>query len=138
MVDEPTVGKQARPFPRPLLVLWALALLVFPFALWLLPADHFDEGESICPSVLLFDTECPGCGSTRAIQHLHHAEFDEALYYHAASPLLYVFLIGLWAYWLYLAAARLGWLGEKRALQVDAQLRGRHQRRLERRAKRWG
>lgn len=43
-----------------------------------LPADHFDEGQSICLSVLLADTKCYACGMTRGIQHLIHGEFRAA------------------------------------------------------------
>ncbi len=112
-----------RPYPRWLSITWLLALLATPIVLWCLPADHFDEGQSMCLSVLLFDTECPGCGSTRAVQHLHHFDFDEAIYYHAGSPLVYAVLVGLWCLWTYRTSSRLGLLGQERAVAMESRLR---------------
>ena len=43
-----------------------------------LPANHFDEGQSICLSVVLFNQKCFGCGMTRGIQHLIHGNFGTA------------------------------------------------------------
>lgn len=57
----------------------ALFLMVFALSFLIyLPADHFDEGESICLSVVIFDRECYACGMTRGVQHLLHLEFAEA------------------------------------------------------------
>ncbi|MBK9504505.1 MAG: DUF2752 domain-containing protein [Chitinophagales bacterium] len=53
-------------------------LLLIPLVLIALPADFFDTGQSICLSVVLLDTECYGCGMTRAIQHLVHLDFHTA------------------------------------------------------------
>lgn len=50
-----------------------------------LPADYFDEGQSICISVLLADTKCYACGMTRAIQHMIHADFSTAWEYNKIS-----------------------------------------------------
>ncbi len=103
--------------------LWLLALLAVPVVLWVLPADHFDEGQSMCPSVVLFDTECFGCGSTRAVQHLHHAELADALYFHQAAPLIYAGLVLLWFVWTYRTSARLGIWGETTRARVEGKLR---------------
>lgn len=64
-----------------LLLLETAALLLLPLVLMLMPADYFDEGESICLSVQLFDTECYGCGLTRSIMHLLHFDLHESVYY---------------------------------------------------------
>lgn len=66
--------------------LGSLALMIFALAFLLyLPADHFDEGESICVSVVLFDKECYACGMTRGIQHLLHLDFEKAAEYNLLS-----------------------------------------------------
>lgn len=49
--------------------------------LLLLPASYFDEGQSMCISVLLFDKQCYACGMTRAVQHLIHFDFNTAASY---------------------------------------------------------
>ena len=125
-----------RAFPRWLQWVWLVALVAFPFVLWALPSDAFDEGESMCPSVWLFDVECWGCGSTRAVQHLHHAELGDALYFHAMAPGIYLFLVALWGVWTYRTAARLGLLGAARAERVESELRASAERRARRRARR--
>ena len=79
---------------------WFLALVLFPIVLWILPADFFDMGESVCPSRVFFDIECLGCGSTRAIMHLHHFDFEEAIYYNSGVFIFYPLLVLIWAYWL--------------------------------------
>ncbi|MGL4598683.1 MAG: DUF2752 domain-containing protein, partial [Bacteroidia bacterium] len=53
-------------------------MLITPIVLILLPSNYFDTGESICPSVLLFDKECPGCGMTRATMHILHLDCKAA------------------------------------------------------------
>ncbi len=126
--------KPARAYPRWLIGAWLAALLAVPFILWWLPADHFDEGESMCPSVLLFDVECHGCGSTRAVQHMHHFEWEEALYFHSLAPVIYVGLIALWTWWTYHAATRMGLFGQARAEAMEAQLKGEVEARIARKA----
>lgn len=61
-----------------------LCLLALGFLLYL-PADHFDVGQSVCLSVVLFDMECYACGMTRGIQHLLHFDFSEAWQYNKLS-----------------------------------------------------
>lgn len=78
---------------------WLGALLLTPIILWILPADFFDEGETICPSKIFFDLECLGCGMTRAVMHLHHLELDEAIYYNYGVVLIFPTLILVWCIW---------------------------------------
>jgi hypothetical protein len=49
--------------------------------LLILPASYFDEGQSMCISVILFDKPCYACGMTRAVQHLIHFDFNKAANY---------------------------------------------------------
>ncbi|MCC7301989.1 MAG: DUF2752 domain-containing protein [Bacteroidia bacterium] len=72
-------------------------MIALPVWLMLSPADYFDYGESVCPSVLLFDRECPGCGMTRATQHLLHFEFSEAMDFNRLSIFLIPVLALLYA-----------------------------------------
>jgi hypothetical protein len=69
------------------LIDWAyLAFLVLtPVILLILPANYFNDGPTLCPSMRFFQVECPGCGMTRAIMHLIHFDFDSAAYYNMWS-----------------------------------------------------
>lgn len=89
--------------------IWVVLLALTPIVLWILPADFFDHGEVIlCPSRLFFNIECFGCGMTRAIQHFHHFEFQEAFYYNYGSIVVYPGLVFVWFLWMYKALKRLG------------------------------
>ena len=55
-----------------------VVLLIVPLVLLILPADFFDNGQSLCLSQLLLEKECPGCGLTRGLQHLGHFDFQTA------------------------------------------------------------
>lgn len=80
--------------------LWLIALVLAPIVLWLLPADTFNEGPALCPSVLLLSLECFACGITRAVMHFHHFDFTEAIYYNLLVVVVYPFLVWLWQFWL--------------------------------------
>ncbi|MCC9165275.1 DUF2752 domain-containing protein [Pontibacter harenae] len=76
-------------------------LLVLPLVLLLLPATFFDEGQSICLSMLLANTECYGCGMTRAVMHLIHLEPEQALYYNKLSFVVLPLLAFIWGQHIY-------------------------------------
>ena len=73
-----------------------IILFSVPIILFILPADYFDNGQSICASVLLFDIECYGCGMTRAVMHLIHLEFTKAIEYNKLVILVFPLLTLLW------------------------------------------
>ncbi len=85
---------------KALLWLKISALLLTPVALLALPADFFDEGESLCPSKRFFNVECLGCGMTRALMHLLHLDIETALYYNPGSLVLGPALGVLWLLWI--------------------------------------
>lgn len=66
------------------IALFAGLFIIF-IVLLFLPATFFDEGQSICLSVVLFDMECYGCGMTRAIQHLIHFDYKAAYEFNILS-----------------------------------------------------
>lgn len=78
---------------------YALYMLIgiIGLTLLILPADFFDEGDSVCVSVMFFDLECYACGMTRAIQHLIHLDIQAAYTYNKLSfvvlPLI-LYLLG--------------------------------------------
>ena len=65
--------------------LYLIILIFIPIILFLLPADFFDYGVSICVSVVFFEKECYACGMTRAIQHVIHFEFSTGYEYNKLS-----------------------------------------------------
>jgi hypothetical protein len=91
-------------FKRPLVIKsWLVLLLMAPLVLWLLPADFFDQGLVVCPSRVLFDLECFGCGMTRAVMYLHHLDIDQAVYFNPGVLLVYPALVMVWGRWVYRA-----------------------------------
>ena len=76
-------------------IILLIILFLGPSILFFLPSDYFDQGQSVCLSVVLFDLECYGCGMTRALMHLVHFEFYKAYEYNKlvilVFPLLFLF-----------------------------------------------
>jgi hypothetical protein len=73
-----------------------ILLILIPITLLILPANFFDNGKSVCLSVMLLDIECYGCGITRAIMHLLHFDLEEAFYYNILSFIVLPILIYSW------------------------------------------
>ncbi len=67
-----------------------------PIVLLCLPANFFDNGQSLCISKLLFSMECYACGLTRACMHLIHFEFEEAFAYNMGSFISFPVLATYW------------------------------------------
>jgi len=51
---------------------------------------HRELGLPPCPSVLLFDRPCPGCGLTTSWTAFIHGQFGAAFHAHPLGPLLYL------------------------------------------------
>ncbi len=73
----------------------AIALVIFPLVLLILPATFFDTGNSLCLFTYLSGYSCPGCGMTRACMHLIHLEGAKALTYNKLSFIVLPILSGL-------------------------------------------
>jgi hypothetical protein len=73
--------------------------IIMPVILLVLPADFFDQGQSICLSILLLNQECYACGLTRALMHLIHFEFAEAYYFNILAFIVFPLLAYQWALW---------------------------------------
>ena len=70
-----------------------ILLSVIGIILLILPKEFFDQGQSVCLSVVLFDKKCYGCGMTRAIQHLIHFDFKGAAFYNKLSFIVFPLLV---------------------------------------------
>ena len=79
-----------------LLIIYYGGLILIPVVLLVLPANFFDNGQSVCVSVLLFDQKCYGCGMTRSIHHLLHFDFLIAYELNRLSLIVLPLLIYLW------------------------------------------
>lgn len=71
-------------------------IFLMGIVLLLLPSTYFDEGQSMCVSVVLFDMECYGCGMTRAIQHLIHLDIVRAFALNKLSLIVFPLMIYLY------------------------------------------
>ena len=80
-------------------ILRLVVIVATPLVLLLLPANFFDDGKTICLSQLLLNTECPGCGLTRACMHLIHFELEEAYAYNMMSLVIFPMLAIVWVQW---------------------------------------
>jgi len=86
-------------------IILIIILLLGPLILFFLPSDYFDQGQSVCLSVVFFDLECYGCGMTRALMHLIHFEFNKAYEYNKLVILVFPLLL-LW--WLKIVSSLFG------------------------------
>src|SRR5437016_11758134 len=58
---------------------------------------HTQLGLPPCPSVLLFDRPCPGCGLTTSFSAFLHGEIAFAFRAHPFGPIMYLGMTG-WAW----------------------------------------
>ncbi len=70
-------------------------LVITGIALWLHPAasghgTHEQLGLAPCPSVLIMDRPCPGCGLTTSWTAFVHGDFRTAFHAHPLGPILYL------------------------------------------------
>jgi hypothetical protein len=79
-----------------LVLLWKIALISLPFLLVYLPIDFFDNGETVCLSMRVFNLECPGCGMTRAFMHLIHGDVEGAIDYNVFVIIVLPIAFLLW------------------------------------------
>jgi len=82
-----------------ILLLRLLFWVTVPVTLLVLPKTYFDTGTPLCPSILLLNEECPGCGITRACMHLIHFDFERAFDFNALSFLVFPIFAFAWAKW---------------------------------------
>ncbi|MBC7448560.1 MAG: DUF2752 domain-containing protein [Hymenobacteraceae bacterium] len=102
-----------------------MAVVLGSFGIWAallgLPADFFDHhGPTLCLSRLLLDTECPGCGMTRASMHALHLDFATAWHYNRLVVIVLPLLAWLWGREVWEQSLRLGWLPGKRPGSAEA------------------
>ena len=90
---------------------WLFILVAAPIILWILPSTTFDGDKyPFCPSRIIFDMECLGCGMTRAVMHFHHFEFEDAIFYNYGVVLVYPLLVWVWVKWIRGAVNELGFI----------------------------
>jgi hypothetical protein len=77
-------------------ITYLIILLAIPIVVWVLPVDFFDEGQTVCLSVSLFNTECLGCGMTKALMHLMHFDVSSAIFYNMLSLVVLPLLLIVW------------------------------------------
>lgn len=70
--------------------------IIAPFILLFIPANYFDEGQSICLSKMLANIECYACGLTKGVMHFIHFEFEKAWGYNKLTFIVVPLLFPLW------------------------------------------
>lgn len=85
-------------------LLWFLAwAFVTTVGLLLTPSanghgTHTQLGLPPCPSVIVFQRPCPGCGLTTSFTSFLHGDVTRAFSAHAVGPILYIaFTLSAWA-----------------------------------------
>lgn len=86
--------------------LLAVVLTAVVAASVLIPPDVVIGGPPTCLVRLLTGFDCPGCGMTRALVHLSHGRWSEALSFHPLVALVAPLLWALWAALVFEVAAR--------------------------------
>jgi hypothetical protein len=82
-----------------LLITKTSGYVLLPLVLLVLPADFFDQGQSLCLSKLLAGIECYGCGMTRAMMHLIHLDVQGAAGFNKLCFIVFPVLSVLWVQW---------------------------------------
>jgi hypothetical protein len=90
------------------LIVAGLWLAITAFGIYLSPSPHGHGthqqlGLPPCPSVLMFDKPCPGCGLTTSWTATIHGQLGEAFQAHPLGPFLYIIftvfaIVNIWAY----------------------------------------
>lgn len=76
--------------------IWALAFAALVVVAALLRPDpnghgtHTQLGLPSCPSVLIFQRPCPGCGMTTSFSHMAHGQVSQAFEAHMFGPLTFI------------------------------------------------
>jgi hypothetical protein len=70
----------------------SLAVAVLGLSFVLNPSQPLGP-NSICPAQILFSFPCPGCGLTRAVTHISHGMWAEAIALHPLAPLVYLGIV---------------------------------------------
>lgn len=70
--------------------------IALPIFLLVKPATYFNEGRDMCPSKIILDMECFGCGLTRGVMHTIHFKFMDAWHFNKLSWVVTVLLIMVW------------------------------------------
>jgi hypothetical protein len=91
-----TCNKNQLRFKLLINALYFISLVSIPIVLFALPADFFDNGQTVCLSKTILNRECPGCGMTRGVQHLLHLDFIGAANFNRLSFVVLPLLIFLW------------------------------------------
>jgi hypothetical protein len=94
---ENIVQQYSKKYRKTISIIKISGLVVVPIVLLLLPANFFDDGDTVvCLSRSLFDMYCPGCGLTRACMHFIHFEFEEAAHFNQLSFVIMPILMFVW------------------------------------------
>jgi len=80
--------------------LWKLFFLILLGAVFFcIPKEYWGESYPICLYKILFNKQCVGCGTTRAIWSILHLRFHDALEYNKLIVVTFPLLAGCLLHW---------------------------------------
>lgn len=83
-------------YAKPLSIFMIAVYVFIPIILLFLPKTYFDNGITTCPSRLLFDINCLGCGMTRACMRIIHFDFVGAWEFNKFSFIIFPYFGYIW------------------------------------------
>lgn len=79
----------------------AMGIFLIPIAFYFIPAEVFDNNKSVCIFKNIFNSECLGCGTTRATYWIMHFEFAKAYNLNKIIIIVFPLLLLCWLKILY-------------------------------------
>jgi hypothetical protein len=78
-----------------------LFIIIFGTVFFFIPKDYLGETYPICLFRLLFNINCIGCGTTRAIWSIMHLNFSNAIEYNKLIVITFPLLTGCIIHWIF-------------------------------------
>jgi len=78
-----------------------LFIIILGTVFFFIPKDYLGETYPICLFRLLFNINCIGCGTTRAIWSIMHLNFSNAIEYNKLIVITFPLLIGCIIHWIF-------------------------------------
>jgi len=78
----------------------ALIIIILGILFYCIPKEYLGETYPICLYRIIFNKECIGCGTTRALWSIIHFKFHDAIEYNKLIVVTFPLLIGCITHWI--------------------------------------